>query len=428
MITLRHLLFIMAVTPLLAHSQRLVRVGNGYSQTSVNTAVFRNSAVVTCGEKQYVSYYDSAGYVVVGKRLISDSLWTTRRTQYKGNVSDAHNVISMMVDGDGYIHLAFDHHDSQLHYCKSIAPDTLVFGAEEGMIGRDEERVTYPEFYRWADGDLLFVYRSGASGRGNMVMNHYSTATKEWDRVQDCLIDGEGERSAYWQLCVDALGTIHLSWVWRETWMVETNHDLCYARSTDGGKTWKRADGTLYQLPITAGNAEYACIIPQGSELINQTGMSADDMGNPYIATYWKDTDCNIPQYRLVYYDGTQWHTCQVSERSTPFSLQGGGTKMIPIARPRLAIDGKDIYYLFRDVERGSRASLYHATIGDGTPRWTVTDLTPFSVEAWEPCIDNELWKNCRKLHVFLQKTLQGDGEKTKESPPTDVFILEAIP
>lgn len=29
------------------------------------------------------------------------------------------------------------------------------------MTGKDEDDVTYPEFYRMPDGDLLFVYRSG---------------------------------------------------------------------------------------------------------------------------------------------------------------------------------------------------------------------------------------------------------------------------
>ena len=48
-------------------------------------------------------------------------------------------------------------------------------------------------------------------------MNRYSVKEKKWYRVQDVLIDGEEQRNAYWQLYVDSKGTIHLSWVWRET-------------------------------------------------------------------------------------------------------------------------------------------------------------------------------------------------------------------
>ena len=87
------------------------------------------------------------------------------------------------------------------------------------MTGVDEGNVTYPEFYPLSGGDLLFVYRSGSSGRGNLVMNRYSLKEHKWTRVQDILIDGENKRNAYWQLYVDEKGTIHLSWVWRETGM-----------------------------------------------------------------------------------------------------------------------------------------------------------------------------------------------------------------
>ena len=206
-------------------------------------------------------------------------------------------------------------------------------------------------------------------------MNHYSVKEKKWNRVQDVLIDGEDQRNAYWQLYVDEQGTIHLSWVWRETWHVETNHDLCYARSYDNGVTWYKANGKKYDLPIRYNNAEYACRIPQNSELINQTSMSADASGNPYIATYWRDPDSEVPQYRIVWHDGQMWHNRQVSNRHTPFSLKGGGTKMIPIAPPRIVVDGGEIFYIFRDEERGSRVSMAHAA-AVGVGKWTFTDLT----------------------------------------------------
>lgn len=306
---------------------KLSDVGVGYSATSVNAAVFRNSSIVTFGKQQYVSYYDAEGWLTIAKRRLGTDKWTVRRSQYKGNVADAHNVISIMVDGDGYLHAAFNHHDVPLNYCRSVAPSSLELGPLEPMTGIDELSVTYPEFYRLADGSLLFVYRSGRSGRGNLVMNRYDLKTRTWSRLHDVLIDGEDKRSAYWQLCTDKEGTIHLSWVWRETWGMETNHDICYARSRDGGKTWEKSDGSKYSLPITATNAEYAWRIPQKSELINQTGMAADADGHPYISTYWRESNDSVPQYRMVWNDGKKWHCRCVSDRTTPFSLSGGGTK-----------------------------------------------------------------------------------------------------
>lgn len=419
-------LILSTLTTLRAQQSRLVEVGNGYSQTSVNTTVFRNNSLVTQGDEQYISYYDGDGYLVLGKRKLDSDQWTLKRTQYKGNVKDAHNIISMMLDGEGYLHLSFDHHGHKLNYCRSTAPYTLELGDKEPMTGVDEGNVTYPEFYPLNGGDLLFVYRSGSSGRGNLVMNHYSVKEKKWNRVQDVLIDGEDQRNAYWQLYVDEQGTIHLSWVWRETWHVETNHDLCYARSYDNGVTWYKANGKKYDLPIRYNNAEYACRIPQNSELINQTSMSADASGNPYIATYWRDPDSEVPQYRIVWHDGQMWHNRQVSNRHTPFSLKGGGTKMIPIARPRIVVDGGEIFYIFRDEERESRVSLAHAA-AVGVGKWTFTDLTNFPVDAWEPSHDTELWKQKRRLHLFVQHTKQGDGERRVEFAPQPVYVLEVV-
>lgn len=411
------------------NAQNLVKVtDDGYSRTSVNTTVFRTNSLVTYKKSQFIAYYDADGYLTVGKRRIGKEKWTLQRSSYKGNITDAHNVISFMVDGEGYLHIAFDHHGHPLKYCKSIAPESLTLGELMVMTGKDEGNVTYPEFYKLDNGDLIFVYRSGSSGRGNLVMNRYQLKNREWERVQDVLIDGENQRNAYWQLYVDGKGTIHLSWVWRETWMVETNHDLCYARSKDGGKSWERSNGERYTLPINASNAEYACRIPQKSELINQTSMTADRNGNPYIATYWRDSNSEVPQYRLVWHDGTAWREDQVTDRKTPFSLSGGGTKLIPVSRPRLVIKEKggkrQVYYIFRDEERNSKVSLaYSANIDSG--EWKYRDLTGFPVDAWEPSHDTELWKRKQQLHLFVQRTGQGDGEKATNMEPQPIYVLE---
>ncbi len=403
-------------------SRKSVFVDNGYSQTSINTTVFRNSSLVSYGDSQYIAYYDSVGNVVLGKRKLDSDKWILKPSQYKGNVADAHNVISIMVDGDGYLHASFDHHGNRLNYCRSLEPGGLEMGNLEPMLSVDESDVTYPEFYRIPNGDLLFAYRSGASGRGNLVINKYDLKSRKWERLQDVLIDGEGKRNAYWQLYVDERGTIHVSWVWRETWLVETNHDLCYACSKDGGKTWQKSTGEIYSLPINISNAEYACKIPQNSELINQTSMSSDSEGNPYIVTYWRDEYSKVPQYRLVWNDGTKWNHRQVMNRTLGFSLSGGGTKMIPISRPRIVVNNSEAYFIFRDAERGSKVSMaYTSDLNNG--EWEVTDITDFSVDAWEPSIDTELWKGKKELHIFVQESHQGDGEKTVNSAPTPIYV-----
>lgn len=413
----------------IANSQ--TTIGFGWAKNSVNTTVFRKNSVVSFNNFQFVAYYDSLGFIVLAKRKLNTENWETNTTAVKGNVKDAHNSISLMIDGEGYLHVVWTLHSNTLYYYKSTKAYALVLTPEIPMVGIKENHATYPEFHRLANGDLLFFYRDGSSGNGNLVINKYVVATKKWSRLQDILIDGQGHRNAYWQACTDVKGGIHISWVWRETGDVATNHDLCYATSTDGGITWHKTTGENYQLPITEATAEVVVNIPQKSELINQTSMATDEDGKPYIATYWRPAGTSVPQYRLVYFNGTKWLTQQIASRQTPFSLSGGGTKKIPIARPQIMVSntkGKLMaIVLYRDIERGSVASLAKCS-NLLKNLWQIEDITKTSLESWEPSYDTELWKTSRKLNIFIQKTGQGDGEKLDTMQPQPVYILSYKP
>ncbi|MFY0653201.1 MAG: BNR repeat-containing protein [Cyclobacteriaceae bacterium] len=410
---------------------RIVPIGKGWAKNSVNAVIFRRNAVVSHNEFQYAAYYDADSSVMLAKRKLGSTSWETNKTQYKGKVIDAHNSISIMVDGAGFLHMSWDHHNHPLRYCRSKSPGSLELTEKMQMTGIKENRVTYPEFYRLSNGNLLFLYRDGASGRGNLMMNHYDFKTQKWTQRQDAFINGEGERNAYWQMCTDTKGTIHISWVWRETGDVATNHDMGYAKSNDGGMTWQKSSGESYQLPITESNAEYAAVIPQNSELANTTSMCADSNGRPYIATFFRSEGTTVPQYQLIYHDGAQWQKQQIGNRTTPFTLSGRGEKKIPISRCQILAnsDGPTdkVYILFRDKERQDRVSV--AICEDlSKKKWQYKDLTDFEVGMWEPSYDTELWKNNKTLHVYLQKVGQGDGGALENVPPQEVSVLEWTP
>lgn len=409
----------------------IVPVDSGWAANSVNTVIFRKNSLVTSGDTQFISFYNKNRYMVLGKRKLGTQKWELKQTPYQGNTADAHNTISIMVDGQGYVHLSWDHHNNPLRYAKSIYPGSLELTEKLPMMGNLENRVSYPEFYKLADGNLLFFYRDGGSGQGNLVINHYNTQTKTWTQLHSNLIDGERKRNAYWQACTDSKGTIHISWVWRESPDVASNHDLCYARSTDGGKTWEKSTGEKYSLPITATTAEIACAIPQKSELINQTSMFADAKGNPYIATYWREEGTDVPQYHLVYNTKSKWHTQNLLFRSTPFTLSGAGSKRIPIARPQIVASQKgrklSAVLIFRDEERGSKASVA-VSKNLKKQKWVIKDLSGHSLGSWEPSYDTELWKNKGILHLFTQNVNQVDGEGISNTAPQMVEVLEWKP
>jgi len=423
--------FLLLFANLLTKAQSVSNVDFGWAGNSINTIVFRKNSLTSFKDTQFIAYYNAEAFVVIGKRALNSNKWQLKQTPYKGKIRDAHNSISIAVDGTGYLHVAWDHHGSRLRYAKSVAAGSLVLTEELPMTGNLSKAVTYPEFYNLPDGNLLFFYRDGSSGSGNLVINRYDVHTKAWTQHHQNLIDGEKVRNAYWQACVDAKGTIHLSWVWRESPDVASNHDMAYARSDDGGVSWKNSTGESYALPITAATAEYACKIPQGSELINQTSMTADEKGHPFIATYWRDSGTNIPQYHVIYKTGKTWQVQSLNFRTTSFSLSGAGTKRIPVSRPQILVWGAKgktaSAVIFRDAERGNKVSV--ALSKNITSKaWKVVDLTTHEVGSWEPTYDLVLWKRKGIVDLFVQKTEQSDAEGMSALPPQMISVLRWLP
>lgn len=411
-----------------AQHSSLIPVSKGWAKNTVNTVVFRKNALVTFKDTQFIAFYNEEQYVVLAKRRSGSGKWQIKQTPYKGNTNDAHNCISIMIDGAGYLHLAWDHHNNQLNYCKSVAPGSLELSEPLSMTGQQEQAVSYPEFYKMRNGNLIFMYRNGGSGRGNLVIDQYDIITGKWKQLQTDLIDGEGKRNAYWQAFIDANGTIHVSWVWRENPDVASNHDLCYARSNDGGISWERSNGVKYQLPITEKTAEYLCHIPQRSDLINQTSMYADESGKVFIASYWKDKEDTVPQYHIVYLKEGSWKIQKLHLIEKPFSLSGMGSKQIPISRPQIvkwkASTKDQVALIYRSEQRGNKLSM---AVSDDLEKqqWHIYDLSDFSTGSSEPLYDTELWKQKKQLDFFIQYTEQKDSEGKTNLEAQMVQVLQ---
>jgi len=407
----------------------LVVVGMGWARNSVNATSFRKNSVTSRGDRQVVAYYDAEGRVVLAERGLGTRRFRLHPTGLRGDVEDAHGGISIALDGEGRLHLAWGLHGRPLRYVQGVAPGSLELGPEQAMTGEREARVTYPEFYDLPDGGLLFLYRDGRAAAGDVLLDRYDLATRRWSAVQHPLIAGEGRRSPYTnQIAVDARGHWHLSWCWREARGAGSNRDLLYAVSDDEGRSWRRSDGTPYRLPITAPQAEVIRALPVGSDLINQTAMAVDASGRPLVASYWRPAGAAAPEYQLVWRDGAAWRASSLGRRRLDFALGGGGTRRLPMARPKLlaGADGR-VHLVFRDAERGDLVSLATSP-GPPYEDWAVRDLTRGSVGQWEPSYDDALWRRAGVLHLFVQRVGQGDAEALEELPPQAVGILEWDP
>ena len=401
-----------------------------WAGSSVNVVANARQPVFTHGQAQFAAFYDADRFMVLARRPLEDGEWETRRTAHQGNAADAHNSVSLVVDGAGILHVAWDHHSSPLNYARSVAPGSLELEPRQPVTGRQEGRVTYPQFHRLPGGDLLFLYRDGASGRGTLVLTRYAVAAGRWSVVHSNLIDGEGERSPYWDMTVDRRGGLHLAWVWRETPDVATNHDLCYARSDDEGRTWSTSGGSRLAVPISARTAEYAARIPQQRNLMNSPAIAADDEGRPYVTTYWSPAPGTPPRFHVVHHDGDAWTVIDGPVQPESFTLSGGGTKAPPISRAAVLVERAGrvsrIHLVFRDPGPARGGRVVAATLErPGAPSWTVRDLASGPFGAWEPAIDPDAWSQRHEVHTLVQRVVQRDGDdRTGTAAPTPIGLL----
>jgi len=406
-------------------------IDTGWACNQINATPFRKSPLATQTisgtEYQFAAYYNSFSQLVVARRATNSSTWSKHVvTLWPEENYDAHNSISIAVDGAGHLHLAWTSHSGAIHYARTTVAGDHTTLATKAMVGTLEDVTTYPEFYRLSNGDLLFLYRYGVSGDGQAVLNKYTNSTGTWTRLSDNLISGEGVRSAYWQAIVDSQDRLHISWTWRETGDVATNHDIAYMRATSNANTaFVRADGSAQTIPATQANSVKAATIAQNSALMNQTTMAVDGADNPVIASYWRVN--GAVQYHIVRWTGSAWLVENLNARWSDFTLGGAGTKSVPIARPLVLASGSgtsiDIRLIIRDEEAGGKLEMLRRTTSTGS--WVRTTLVNTNLHAYEPCMDLQAYRFVSgRRHLFVQDMWQMDGEGLQFYPKQNAYVI----
>ena len=223
-------------------------------------------------------------------------------------------------------------HANPLVYFRASLPFDIESLSEAQMVGKDENRITYPIFVTTPVGDLIYYYRSGGSGNGDNIFNIYDVGTKTWRRLMDPnLHDGEHERNAYMHLRMDPTGMFHAAWVWRETPDAGTNHDLCYARSRDL-RHWETADGTPLTLPVTARERRVVVDpIPVDGGIFNTMMDTGFDSQHRPILSYIKYDANGTTQLYFARHEGGRWAIRQATRWPDRIILKGKGWLELPL-------------------------------------------------------------------------------------------------
>jgi hypothetical protein len=361
-----------------------------------NARAYIQDNLWTHGDDQYGVWVDDRGNALVGKRRRSDGprpdgRWSTfALSAIPGDplalptAADGHNVYAIAVDAAGFVHVAGNMHNDRLRYVRSTRPRDIRSWKQGRMIGTDESSVSYPAFVRRRDGGLLFFYREGSSGDGDVYANTYEDG--RWRRLTK-VIDGRATaESAYLShVAVDRNDTIHLLFTWRGTSDAATSNDLSYARSRDGGRNWERSDGTGATSTITHANAEIVLDTPdEDSGLSSGGGLEVDDHGRPHGAVLLGSGAART--IRHVWFDGS-WHDEDVE-------IPG-----VDAVRATVLTSGTAAFIL---VPTRDDIRLVDVTPGR-EPRDPLL-LATVSVPGWETAIDTQALYDDRRLSALVPR------------------------
>ena len=284
-------------------------------------------ALLTHKDRQFAAFYDAERKLTVASRGLSQTSW--HFVKLPETVGwDSHNYITMAMDDDGCVHLCANMHASPLVYFRTAkSNDADTFERVPGMVGRNEDKCTYPSFFRGPVKEFIFTYRYGYSGNGDQYYDVYDTKSRTWRRLMDQpLTSGQGRMNAYFApLRMGPDGFYHLAWIWRDHGGCESNHDISYARSKDLVH-WQTSTGRVLELPITLAKADVVDPVPVKGGAINGNVTVGFDSGKRVVVSYIKYDDKGFTQVYNARLEQGRWKIYKTSSWDYRWAFEGGGS------------------------------------------------------------------------------------------------------
>lgn len=307
------------VTPQRVGDNKVIQIGNIWS--GVRTMI---GAAEPVTGKLLVAYYDADRWVTLASADAGSGKVCKihLKSQFPG--WDGHNSLAMAIAPDRSVHLAGNAHATPLFYAQAQGYD-LATVRETPLLGRNEDKATYPTFYKDADGRLIFFYRTGGSGDGLWIANRWTG--KHWERLGASFSANDRARShisAYPSPIITGQhGVNHVAIIWRKSPDVATNFAVGYARTTDF-QHWSGALGASLKGPVRPDQIDIVDQPGENAGLLNNARMLLSADGNPvlfYTRYGARGTDALI----AAQWTSNKWNLKEIasSDKRTPIKGEG---------------------------------------------------------------------------------------------------------
>jgi hypothetical protein len=411
----------------------VIVLGPAWAANSVNCVPFRVSGLLSRRGVRHCAYFDAAGDVVIASVETGSGRVVRRVLRSLEKPYDAHRSISLGLDCEGHLHLAFGAHDSPLWHTRAHGPAIDSGFAEPRLLRNTGGRATYPMFLAPAgERRLILAYRDGHAAEGELCVARFDPLTGLWHDDPMPIISGRGHLPAGPYVNTPVLGPngrIVLFVVWRlrdaADPLAVRNEGIDCVVSRDGLRTLETIGGAPLCLPVKPRSAAHIQEIRPGSSLINQACAAIRADGAPMMATYWDDGD-GIPQYRLLWLDAGVWRVATASRFTTRFNLHGPGTLPLPHSRPEIAIGRTGrVYIIFRSREFDGRLMLLCLDPPDyPLAQAGLHVLVDEDLGYYEPVLDRSPGMGGR-LALYVQRCSQRfDGDRIPEQDEAEARLM----
>jgi hypothetical protein len=277
-------------------------------------------------EDAYVCVYDHVTKSWEGPALAGVSHMGKPGSEQKK--VDNHGRPALIIDDDGYVHLAFGGHGGhaalgdnpfgvasgrgeQTHVVTERAEDISSWEVQDNV----SKRGTYSQFVKMDDGEIFLFYRHGGH-KSDWVIQRSVDSGKTFTAAEPYLkhnlrpnVPGVHDSWYMWftRLKDGVVGCMYVYHLCGETDHQPTRYNVYYmAWDTDQGR-WTNAAGDSLQMPLTRPDADRQTLVfDSGGERCNHCVCKTDSRGNPHVLfrygptgrvhhTRWEDGAWTVP-------------------------------------------------------------------------------------------------------------------------------------